>query len=85
MKKERFEEIMEEDTPISTTELCDTLAGLNIIAKYLPNSGVEAAQHDQIYGCGVDALIEAGITEEDSKKLNAFGWFVDDDDLSTFV
>lgn len=85
MDAKRFEEIMEGDSHQSDYDRCAALLGLNLIAKYLPDSGIWAAYHDQIFACSVDELLGAGLTEEDAMELRNMGWFVDKDSLVKFV
>jgi hypothetical protein len=83
-----FEDVMNDDSIeciILEIEEESTLAGLNIIAKYLPKSGVEGAMHDQIWGCEVEALVIAGITKADAIKLSSLNWFIEEDSLSSFA
>jgi hypothetical protein len=80
MERERFEEIMkDEDIDTVFPENENALAGLNLIAKYLPKSGVEAAGHDIIYAADIDKIVKAGITEEDAIKLRSWNWMIDKD------
>jgi hypothetical protein len=88
MTEERFIEIMkDEDSPYVQHEMDDTLLGLNLIAKYLPDKGVEAAEHDIIYSVSAETIITAGITEEDAKLLRSYHWGYNTevDSLYTFV
>lgn len=80
MTRERFIEIMEDEDIKHVRPDGDTaLAGLNLIAKYLPKKGVEAAEHDIIYSVDVDDIVEAGITEEDVVQLRTWNWMYDED------
>ena len=79
MYREKFIEIMDGDSKLSEYSKCTALLGLNLIAKYLPKSGVEAANHDIIYACDVDQLLDAGITEEDAIELRNMNWMIDED------
>lgn len=85
MDRERFEKIMEGDSNMNKFDGCRALLGLNLIAKYLPKSGIGCASHDIIYACGVDELLEAGITEEDAIMLRDMNWMIDEDSLAKFV
>jgi len=58
----------------------NALKGLNLIAKYLPLSGITGAEHDVIYAADVGALLEAGITEEDCLVLRRLNWMVEDEE-----
>ena len=85
--EERFLEIMnDESTQTNFPEGDNALMGLNIIAKYLPNKGIEGADHDVIYSVDIDEIVNAGITEEDTKKLKEINWGIEDGSyLSCFV
>lgn len=85
MSRERFGEIMEGDADLSKFDQCTALLGLNLIAKYLPKRGIEGAIHDEIYACGVDELLEAGLTEEDAIQLRKMNWMIDESSLAKFV
>lgn len=84
MDRQRFEEIMDGDSQ-GEFERCRALLGLNLIAKYIPESGIGAAEHDIIYACGVDELLEAGLTEADAIQLRDMNWMIDEDSLAKFV
>ena len=87
MTYEELEKIFENEDydTLMDLEVDNALMGLNIIAKYLPKSGVEAAKHDQIFACGVDELLEAGLTEKDAITLAEINWMIDCESLSCFV
>lgn len=85
MNAERFSEIMDADVCSRRYDKCTALLGLQIISKYLPNSGIGAASHDQIFACGVDEIVAAGITEEDAIQLRDMNWMIDEESLSKFV
>jgi hypothetical protein len=85
MDRERFEAIMKGDSDFNKFNQCTALLGLNLIAKYLPESGIGAASHDVIYACCADELLEAGLTEEDAHKLREMNWMIDEDSLAKFV
>lgn len=88
MTREKFEEIFKEGKTdfVKHEKLGEsTLAGLNIIAKYLPNSGIECADHDIIYASDIDTLIKAGITETDVITLRELNWIIQDDYLASYV
>lgn len=74
---EKFIEIMEEDLPYESLDN-RTVKGLVLMSKY-SNSCIGGADHDIIYLEQVDVLIENGITEEDTLKLNEFGFILSDD------
>lgn len=91
MIKEQLESILHEDaesysnetTP--TTVKCKILLGLNLIAKYLPNSGIDAATHDIVYACSVSDLAETTISEDEVIQLLIWGWMEDEDSLACFI
>ncbi len=89
MTEERFMELMADVTTggadLGKIEADNALMGLMIILKYLPKKGIEAAQHDVVYGASVEDVIEAGITEEDTVRLRRLNWIVDEDFLACFV
>ncbi len=82
MTKEQFEAIFKEHCPYDSFESkSQILKGLNIIAKYLPNVDIGAAEHDQVWAsCEIDELIAAGIIEEDAQRLWKLGWLISEDD-----
>jgi len=87
MNEERFIEIMENDD-YSLVDFDDdnAILGLLLIRKYIPKAGIEGASHDVIYSVGVEELIEAGITEEDAKKLRDLNWMLyERESLACFV
>jgi hypothetical protein len=85
MNREKFIEIMlDEDIKVSW-EGCNVFLGLEIIRKYLPKSGIEGASHDIVYSVDIDEIIEAGITEEDVRKLRSLNWLTEDEYLACFV
>lgn len=80
MTEKRFREIMEdEDSKTVFPKEDNALMGLKIIEKYLPLSGVEGANHDVIYACDVEDIVNAGITEEDTLTLRRINWMIDED------
>lgn len=80
MTEERFREIMNDDDIKTEFPIEDNaLAGLNIIAKYLPLEGICGADHDVIYSVDVDEIVNAGITEEDALTLRIINWHIDED------
>lgn len=87
MTKVQFQEIMNGDSHLEQYKRNTALSGLIIISKYLPNSGVDAAEHDVIYACDVDDLLNAGITEKDAIELTNLNWMIDSefDYLAKFV
>ena len=80
MKEERFIEILEGDSKFPKGLKGDDNAflGLLIIRKYLPKSGIEGAGHDVIWSVDIDEIIEAGITEEDARKLRDLNWMIEE-------
>jgi hypothetical protein len=84
LERAKFEEIMEGDNP-GTWEGENGFQGLLIITKYLPKSGIEAAQHDIIYSASVQEILDAGLTEEDAIKLRNFNWMIQEDSLACYV
>lgn len=79
MTRKEFEEIMNGDSCLQNYEQENILLGLNIIVKYLSKSGVEAAEHDIVFACGIDEILEAGLTEEDAVELCNLNWMIDDE------
>jgi len=84
MTKDTFKELLKGDDHLKY-EKDNVLLGLNIIAKYLPNKGVEAAEHDIIYSVSVDEILAAGITEEDVIELANLNWIIEDQYLACFI
>jgi len=85
MTREQFDDIMNSDISTQFPEGDNAIAGLQIIIKYLPKSGIEGADHDIIYSCDVEELVEAGITEEDTRQLREWNWMIQDGYLACFV
>lgn len=83
MNREEFEEIMNGDS--GDWDGDNAIQGLLIIIKYLPKSGIEGATHDEIFSCGVDELLDAGLTKEDAEELRRLNWMIDEDSLACFV
>lgn len=87
MTEERLEEIFAGDSDEWDGDNC--FQGLLIIAKYVDPTEKEiivGAGHDQIYSVDIDKIIEAGITEEDAKKLRGLNWMLSEGEyLSCFV
>lgn len=77
MTEERFIELMEADVD-TDWEGCNVFSGLKIITKYLPEKGIEGAEHDIIFSACVSELVEAGITEEDVVALRKLNWMIDE-------
>lgn len=91
MEEARFLEILNDPEDKIKVDLlmdtgCNVMKGMFIIAKYLPESGIEGASHDVIYCCSIESIITAGITEEDAIKLRRLNWMtIDDCRLACFV
>ena len=83
--KHILREASDEPCEIFKEKRDNTLLGLNLIAKYLPNSGIGAACHDKIYACSLTAITKAGITENDAIQLKRWNWMEDEDSLACFV
>lgn len=85
MTKDEFIKIMDGDA--GRWEGDNAIQGLLIINKYLPNEGVDAAEHDIIYSSDIDVLLNAGITIQDAIKLRGLNWMIDDefDCMACFV
>lgn len=84
MNKEEFIKLFEGDS--GKWEGDNALQGLKIIEKYVPDKGIEGANHDIIYSVDVDELINGGITREDAKKLRCLNWMIEDDEyMACFV
>jgi len=84
--REELNEVMDGKSDLSRFKDRNTaLLGLNLIARYLPKSGVEAANHDVIYSVSVDELLEAGLTKEDAKELRDMNWMIEEDHFACFV
>ena len=81
MNREQFEKIMNDDdnggSKLGTIKDDNAFLGLQIIRKYLPQSGIEGADHDIIWSVDVDKLINAGITEKDAIELRALNWMIE--------
>ena len=86
MNMDEFEEIMEADRDFGKVYEGDrVLLGIAIIQKYLPKSGIEAAEHDIIFSASAEELVDAGITKEDALELRSMGWMLEFDSLAHFV
>ena len=80
MKEDRFLELMNYeggDTSAMSKEGCNAMRGLDIIRKYIKGAGIKGARRDIIYSETVEALIEAGITEEDTIALRSQNWMIE--------
>lgn len=76
MEIERLEEIFDADYSRDNETADRVLTGLNILAKYTTKPVIGAAEHDIIYCCDVDDVIDS-ITEEDAIKLRSLGFGLD--------
>lgn len=87
MEEKKLREIFETtESNLRDLEGDNTLMGLNIIAKYCPKKGVEAAEHDIIYAARIKDVLNAGLTEEDATELAKLNWMIDEyDGFSSFV
>jgi hypothetical protein len=91
MNREEFEELFEEtDSDLKNVKGDSCMLGLMIIAKYITYESkpiIKGAAHDVVYSVDVDDLVEAGITEEDTKNLAIMNWCIDEDNdcLMSFV
>ncbi len=63
----------------------NAMLGLLLIRKYMPLAGITGADHDVIFSVGVDDLVEAGITKEDTFMLKKLNWMIEHDVLACFV
>jgi hypothetical protein len=77
--EEKILELMDHDSDTSQWGPNNVYIGLQIIAKYTKKV-VHGADHDIIYSEYIKVLIEAGITEEDVKKLCALGWMIHEEE-----
>ncbi len=76
MTRERLEEIFEEVD--SKWEGDNAFQGLQILSKYTDRL-IEGANHDIIYSCDVDSVIDK-LTEEDAYALRKLNWHIEDND-----
>ena len=85
MEKERFLEIIEGTHMDHDIKGDKNFLALEIMHKYV-DSVLEGADHDIVYGCDIDDLIEGGMTEEEALLLAQYGWHTEDDDyMASFV
>ena len=83
MTIEELEKIFEEDS--DDWEGDNAYKGLQILSKYTSDL-ISGADHDVIYSCGIDVLIEKGITKEDAEALRKLNWMVRDGEyMACFV
>ena len=90
ISEEDFEKIFDDENAFDSKYFSEfkgdnALAGLKIIEKYLPLSGIEGAEHDIIYAAPFEELIEAGITKEDAIELRKLNWMIEDECMACFV
>ncbi len=76
MTRERLEEIFEEVD--SKWEGDNAFQGLQILSKYTDRL-IEGANHDIIYSCDVDSVIDK-LTEEDAYALRKLNWHIEYND-----
>jgi len=84
VNEQRFIEIMEADYKYDDSIECYMFLGIEIMRKYIKSAGFMAAEHDIIYSCGIEELIDAGITDQDVMSLRCLGWFMDEECLAHF-
>jgi len=79
MDIDTFIEIMESDVCFNriSRKSCNVYDGISLLRKYIPDVGVEGASHDIIYSVDVDAIVNAGITVEDTEILRELCWSVE--------
>ena len=78
MTIEKFESIMNGGSKLQNYKGKDTaILGLLIIRKYLPQAGITGAEHDIIYSCSAEDLVDAGITTKDATELINMNWMID--------
>lgn len=88
MNIEEFEEILNDDdegVSLLSQKGCNTMKGLLVIIKYLPQAGISSASHDVIYSAGISDLVEAGITKEDAIYLREQNWMIEGGAMACFV
>ena len=85
MTVDELEKIMNEEYDCEPTKKNEILAGLNIMVKYLPETGIICAQHDEVWSASIEDLLDAGLTEDDAIQLRKLGWRIDCDTMSHFV
>jgi len=86
MTKEEVLELFSADEFTERIEGDNTLEGLNILSKYTKQDVIAAAEHDIIYSADVDDVLEAGITDDELKRLRALGFMIEESSyFATFV
>lgn len=82
MTRERFLELFDNTkSNLSKFEGDNAFLGLQILSKYT-NKLIEGADHDIIYSCDIDDVLD-NITEEEVIKLAELNWSLSDDDYFT--
>ena len=86
MTEEKFVEIMKSEIETKWSG-CNVFSGLKIITKYMPEIGIEAAEHDIVYSARISEIVATGITEEDTLALREMNWMIDEngEGLACFV
>jgi len=79
MTRKQLEKIFEDDSCLEKYKENTALLGLNILKKYVPTSGVEAAEHDIIYAASIDEVLEAGLTADDAVELRNLNWMLEEE------
>ena len=89
MTEEEFIDIMEDEEKggrlLKDLKDDNAVMGLMIIRKYLPNKGIEGAEHDVVFSVSVEEIVEAGITKKDTEMLRDLNWMIDSGSLAVFV
>lgn len=83
LSNEELEEIMENDEGVEW-DGDNAYQGLQILSKYVSDV-ICGADHDIIYGPGIDELLEAGLTKEDAKALQKLNWMLQDECFACYV
>ena len=81
MTIERLKEIFENKNP--NWEGDNAFQGLQILSKY-SDKLITAAEHDIIFSCAYDDVIE-NLTEEDALSLAQLNWMLEYDSFACFV
>jgi len=87
MKRDEFIKIFEESDGGLLHKLndCNVFVGLQVIREYIPNAGIEGANHDIIYSVDIDKLIKAGIHRKDAEYLGKINWMIEEDSMACYV
>jgi hypothetical protein len=85
MTLDELEIIMDGKTDLSSYKDSTVFLGLLIIRKYLPKAGISCAEHDIVYCCGAEELVEAGLTEDDAIELRNMCWMISEESFAKFV